>query len=451
MEKRVFYVDSKEGSDKNSGTSTEQAWKSLDRVNQERLYPGTKVCFKCGGSWKGTLLLRGEGIKAAPIVITSYGKGEKPEIDGDGAYSAIYLQGVSHCVVENLRVCNRAQDRKVRQGICIEGKPQGITEYVTVKNCEITEVDGQNMRETDVYESMYWNGAIYATIPGRSSERDHLHHIHILNNYIHDVRTSGIRINQEEDFINDIHHTCIVVRGNLIERTGSDGIIVANSISPLIDSNRCLDAGALGVPEETRLLAGIWVCATSNALIQRNEVAGTRLFSDDGTAFDTDWGNEGTIVFQYNYTHDNEGGFWLDCSGLNYNVGFQKTILRYNISLRDGRGVTVRAQGLPAEFYGNIFAFDKPAALCVWEDGRAFLFRKNIFLFEDEPVDSWSKACLQNNIYAGAVCRRDKKALKEAGIDVKKLLEAKELEKGEWLEEKWRVLCALTAGEGNNR
>ena len=89
--------------------------------------------------------------------------------------------------------------------------------------------------------------------------------------------------NQQEDFINDIHHTHVVVRGNRIERTGSDGIIVANCISPLIDGNTCIDAGALGSLEDTRLIAGIWVCATSNALIQRNEVAGTSLFENDRT------------------------------------------------------------------------------------------------------------------------------------------------------------------------
>ncbi len=65
---------------------------------------------------------------------------------------------------------------------------------------------------------------IYVTMPGRSSDKNHLHDIIISNNYVHDVFTSGIRVNQQEDFINDIHHTHVVVR-NRIERTGSDGII----------------------------------------------------------------------------------------------------------------------------------------------------------------------------------------------------------------------------------
>ena len=170
------------------------------------------------------LSLHGNGERFAPVRISSYGEGGRPEIDGDGSYAGVFLQGVSHYILENLRVANRAGERTVRQGICVEAKEEGITEYITIRNCEVLEVAGENRRARDVYCSMYWNGGIYITIPGRSSEKNHLHHIHILNNHIHDVRTSGIRINQEEDFINDIHHTSIVVRGNRIERTGSDGI-----------------------------------------------------------------------------------------------------------------------------------------------------------------------------------------------------------------------------------
>ena len=313
----IYYVDSVNGDDGNCGTQENAPLRSLERVNGLKLQPGSEIRFCRGGSWKGMLVLRDSGTRFEPIRISSYGEGEMPEIDGCGAWAGIWLNGCSHVIVENLKVANRAEKCRLRQGICVEGRAEGITEYVTIRNCEILEVSGQNSREEPVYESMYWNGGIYVTMPGRSSAENHLHHIHVLNNYIHDVTTSGIRINQEEDFINDIHHTCVVVRGNRIERTGADGIIVANCISPLIDSNVCRDAGALGSLERTRLIAGIWVCAVSNALIQRNEVSGTRLFMDDGTAFDTDWGTEGTTVFQYNYTHDNAGGFWLDCSGLN--------------------------------------------------------------------------------------------------------------------------------------
>lgn len=386
------------------------------------------------------LTLRGDGGRHQPVRITAYGEGEKPEIDGCGAYDGVLLEKSSHYIIESLKVANRAEKRAVRQGICVEGKAEGITENITVQNCEVAYVTGQNCRDKEIYSSMYWNGGIYVTMPGRSSRENHLHRIHILNNYIHDVLTSGIRINQEEDFINDIHHTGMVVRGNRIERTGSDGIIVANSVSPLIDGNCCYDAGALGSKEETRLIAGIWVCATSNALIQRNEVARTRLFDDDGTAFDTDWGTEGTTIFQYNYSHDNEGGFWLDCSSYNYNEGFEKTVLKYNISIRDGRGIAVGDKGLLAEFYGNVFAYDKSASCCVGADGRDFVFKNNIFLMKEAPKDGWGKAAFLGNYYEAEVCPSDEERQEDCAVNAGEMLENAGDGK-EWLEEQWGLLC----------
>jgi hypothetical protein len=53
----------------------------------------------------------------------------------------------------------------------------------------------------------------------------------------------------------------------------------------------------------------------------------------DGQGFDSDYRCRRS-VFQYNYSHDNEGGFMLVCSpGHSFNEG---TIVRYNISQHDG-------------------------------------------------------------------------------------------------------------------
>lgn len=199
---------------------------------------------------------------------------------------------------------------------------------------------------------------------------------------------------------------------------------------------------ALGSREETQLIAGIWVCAVSNALIQRNEVARTRLFDDDGTAFDTDWGTEGTTVFQYNYTHDNEGGFWLDCSSFNYNIGYEKTVLRYNISLRDGRGIAVSDKGLPVDFYGNVFAYEDDACICVGEDGKDFKFRDNELFWKEPPLDGWSRALFIHNHYGAQICPYDRKKMEKGGIDAGELL--RNARDGmQWLQDKWELLCRL--------
>lgn len=47
-EESVYYVDSENGSDANSGLTRKQAWKSIDRVNDAEFKPGDKILFKSG-------------------------------------------------------------------------------------------------------------------------------------------------------------------------------------------------------------------------------------------------------------------------------------------------------------------------------------------------------------------------------------------------------------------
>ena len=397
---RTFYVDSVNGSDAGSGLFEAEAWKSVERANASTFGPGDSLLFKCGGRYEGMLVPKGNGAKGNPVTIGAYGEGDAPVIDGCGAYAGILLEGVNHYIVTGLCVKNHAEERAIRQGIAIIGAAEGITEDITIVNNEITDVTGENRRAMGPYKAMYWNGGVYVSFPTRTSKKDHLHDIFIMGNYIHDVLTSGIRVNQAEDFVNDIHHTHVVVSGNRVLRTGSDGIIVANCISPRISGNVCGEAGYHGTLEDTKIIAGIWVCATSNALIERNEVYGTRMFENDGSAFDTDWGTAGDTVFQYNYSHDNEGGFWLDCIGLNRNIECGKTILRYNISINDGRGIGIYDQGMPVELYGNLFKFDHPMRVCIFGTPVNYHFTNNIFDLSEEPVDGWQNAVYEDNFYS---------------------------------------------------
>jgi hypothetical protein len=58
--------------------------------------------------------------------------------------------------------------------------------------------------------------------------------------------------------------------------------------------------------------AGIWPWSTDNTLLQLNEAARTHT-TLDGQGFDADYNSRNTL-FQYNYSHDHEGGFMLICS-----------------------------------------------------------------------------------------------------------------------------------------
>lgn len=62
-----------------------------------------------------------------------------------------------------------------------------------------------------------------------------------------------------------------------------------------------------------------------------NEAAYTESYQD-GMAFDCDYGNQ-NVMYEYNYSHDNKGGFWMACPGPYYTVN---SVVRYNVSVNDG-------------------------------------------------------------------------------------------------------------------
>ncbi len=72
---KIYYV-SNDGSDSNSGTSPDKAWKTLSKVNSTTFSNGTAVLFARGDTWRGCLIAR------AGVTYSSYGTGEKPQIYG---------------------------------------------------------------------------------------------------------------------------------------------------------------------------------------------------------------------------------------------------------------------------------------------------------------------------------------------------------------------------------
>lgn len=78
---RTFYVDSETGRDSDDGQSPDHAWRSLERVNAAELKPGDTIRFKCGGTWRGSLV-PASGHEGAPVTYTAFEQGPKPLILG---------------------------------------------------------------------------------------------------------------------------------------------------------------------------------------------------------------------------------------------------------------------------------------------------------------------------------------------------------------------------------
>ena len=139
----------------------------------------------------------------------------------------------------------------------------------------------------------------------------------------------------------------VVIRGNTIERTAHNGLIVRACVNPLIERNLFRSCAIEGSGN------ACFCFDCDGAVFQFNEACGTKYNPGDSDAsgFDSDWNCRGKI-FQYNYSHDNDYGFiLLCCLGGGFNDG---TIVRYNISQNDG-GNLIRVSGTVthSQIYNN--------------------------------------------------------------------------------------------------
>lgn len=117
---RVYYIDSRSGNDRNSGTSRRSPWKSFAPLNALQLQPGDSVCFKRGASFTGPLYIHASGTETAPITITDYGNPADPApsftnpVFTEGNYGNCIRIGGSYVTVSHLYCHNTAAYKPVK-------------------------------------------------------------------------------------------------------------------------------------------------------------------------------------------------------------------------------------------------------------------------------------------------------------------------------------------------
>jgi len=78
----VTYYVSNDGDDDNPGTSSDQAWQTIGKVNGSSFDPGDTILFRRGDTWREALILTWSGTSQAYITFGAYGTGPKPRILG---------------------------------------------------------------------------------------------------------------------------------------------------------------------------------------------------------------------------------------------------------------------------------------------------------------------------------------------------------------------------------
>jgi hypothetical protein len=364
--RHATYFIAPSGDDRNSGASASKPWKSLEKVNAAAFQPGDRILFQAGGSWTGQLHPKGSGAPGSPVEIGRYGEGAKPAIGGGGisgtTAGALLLFNQDFWVIRDLDISNKPAlpDTAKRFGILVRWHDYGTGRSVHILNCDIHDVKGSMVGR--------FNGDAILVVATGSTMPTNFDDVLIEGCALKNVDRTGISVWSQWHVRNgmdfgkdpkdpDAYHnaagpykasTNVVIRGNSLDDTGGDGIVVSSTFGALMEYNTISRANQRG----TSANAGMWPHNSDYAVMQYNEVYGTR-YSGDGMGFDIDQLCNHCIS-QYNYSHDNQGGFHLICSPPGRDGRSTGNIIRYNISRNDGNTVFVFAGGVDStQIYNN--------------------------------------------------------------------------------------------------
>jgi PKD repeat protein len=348
----TYYVDSVSGNDNWNGQSPSTAWQTLSKVNSTTFEPGDEILFKAGCAWTGRLYPKGSGSDGSPIVIDMYAAGALPIINGNGQeLEAVLLYNQEYWQINNLEVTNTLAEPGETRGIAIIGEDAGVLHQIHVKDCVVHDINGKRLVGEDKGKC---NAGILVDVWG-SSVLTHFDDILIEGNYVYTCDMSGIKVwngawygwkCHERDY-----HTNVVLRNNVVDDIGGDGICPHMTIASLTEYNTAIRCRQRS---EGAAYVAIWPYEADDAVVQYNEAYLT-MGTKDGQGFDID-GVQNRCITQYNYSHDNDGGFILLCeepgNACYYN---DDAIVRYNISQNDGYARVFHLSGkvTDAQIYNN--------------------------------------------------------------------------------------------------
>ncbi|CAL5866966.1 uncharacterized protein PFLUO_LOCUS1178 [Penicillium psychrofluorescens] len=318
---------------------------SLEKVNQAVLHAGDSLYIKAGTACTGILSPQGNGTQDRPIILTSYGDGPQPIINGSGAAEAVRLNNQDYWDISNIAVINPASSIAWRRGIAATSSDGTVHYGLYIHDVTVYNVAGETNKATQSDAYIASAGILVNGTENTSRYDD----VQIYNNTVYDCGGGGIkvRVGQMDNRGKETH-----VYGNYISYVGGDGVVISYGEYPLIEKNV---AGFLGhgkYPYTGGNFAGIWVLGCQDAVMRFNVVHDSLMSDIDSEAFDCDWGNEGTCTVEYNYSHDNAGGIFLNCDGCG-TPGGARQIVRYNIFQNDCRMYS-NGDGVQMDFYNNV-------------------------------------------------------------------------------------------------
>lgn len=405
----MYYFDSVEGNDRNSGLSQDSPKKSLAAINQiiaEAPYnaESMRIRIKAGSAYEGTLKVvripetKDSNTDMAPLVIDVYGATEEQphaKITGSANAAACVEVNGSNIRISGLEVTGPTAYR----GIWLNPTKAGAMKNVVISGNYCHDINFNTSGLTDAqydpsdppettlarqictddrYSHMF--GGIIANAPSSASGANGANWFEglwIEDNIVERVSRAGIWVFSnwtnrpgcdwgDNHYVDDENgyypHKNVIIRKNKLSQTGGDAIVMGAVRGGWIENNSAYYTQYLG--RDGYYNAGIWTHSCKNVVFQFNEAAYTykRNGAGDGQGFDIDIGNT-DITFRYNYSHHNEGGGILFCN-------FKTSMTFYNL---DGTVKETVAQIAPdwsnVEVRNNVFADNGEAAFDIVASG----------------------------------------------------------------------------------
>lgn len=398
----IYFVDCQ--ADPQGNGTIASPFSDLATVNGKVFIPGDRILLKKGSTCQGTLRPQGSGAPQRPIVIDSYGdSAAKPVINGGGIDATVQLFNQQYWEIRNLEITNIDSDpakryQNERRGVAVKVKDIGQANYYRIENLSVHDVYGQGKKDLQGSGGIQFE--VYASENIEERVPTWFNDVVIANNTVENVNRSGINMSTRWKCRAEVAWdgcagadrqnlpwtpwTAMVIRGNTVKNVGGDGIVIQMNKNALVEYNTVSDTANRANGSN----AGVWAWNADGTTFQYNEVFDTKKLSDnnDGNAFDADYGTTGT-VFQYNYSHDNEGGMMLfcGCSGLASDVTF-----RYNVSENDKRRINFVAGAADAKFYNNTIILPDAAGHILNQttgSGTSMLMANNLIVASQAVTD----------------------------------------------------------------
>ncbi|MBM4164740.1 MAG: hypothetical protein FJ222_09930 [Lentisphaerae bacterium] len=310
----------------------------------ERTYgPGDRVLLERGKRFLGQLRIKGKGLPDKPVIVDAFGEGPLPILDGNGLsdyQGVLQIDDSGQIEVGNLEITNAFGTKTKSYGILVQDNSGEKHSRIYIRDCYVHHItsDDSNCTAGSGDKNL---GGIHLTTGNGTLWDDIL----VENNRIEYAGRSGIttggwskpnvpppgkkpgkgghNLEDPSDCITNLR-----IRKNRISYASGDGIIMRMAYKGLVEYNVVHHCGYPGNGKPTDVSASIWGANKNiDCVFQYNE-AYAHFPNGDAGGFDVDMWSKGTIM-QYNYSHDNAGGFILSF-GPN-----RECVIRHNVSVNE--------------------------------------------------------------------------------------------------------------------